>query len=153
MSSYGGFWISLAIILTPGGFGIQESYKTPQEFLGGFGFFLIAWSIYTFIVWTVTLRSTVIFSALFFTVAVALMCLGVANLLATTNETGAANVPLTVAGGYIGIVASFLAWYLMLAGLLDESNSFFTIPVLHFPWSDKGREARRKFKSESDEAV
>ena len=32
----------------------------------------------------------------------------------------------------------------MLAGLAGPSNSFFVIPVLHFPWSDKVREDKRK---------
>lgn len=27
------------------------------------------------------------------------------------------------------------------------SNSFFVVPVAHFPWSEKGREARRKSES------
>lgn len=28
--------------------------------------------------------------------------------------------------------------------MADPSNSFFIIPVAHFPWSDKGRERRGK---------
>lgn len=28
--------------------------------------------------------------------------------------------------------------------MADSSNSFFVIPVAHFPWSDKGREKRGK---------
>lgn len=34
--------------------------------------------------------------------------------------------------------------YNALAGIADPSNSFFLIPVAHFPWSDKGREKRGK---------
>lgn len=41
LSSYGGFWISLAIVLTPGGFGIQASYENPLHFYYAFGFFLM----------------------------------------------------------------------------------------------------------------
>lgn len=40
LSSYGGFWISFAIILTPGGFGIVDSYTNPVEFNYALGFFL-----------------------------------------------------------------------------------------------------------------
>lgn len=40
LGSYGGFWISLAIVLTPGGFQIESSYDTPQHFMNAFGFFL-----------------------------------------------------------------------------------------------------------------
>jgi succinate-acetate transporter protein len=43
LSSYGGFWISFAITLTPGGFRIVEALGggTSPEFLYSFGFFLI----------------------------------------------------------------------------------------------------------------
>ncbi len=41
LTSYGGFWISFAITLTPGGFGIIEAYggESPM-FLDAFGFYL-----------------------------------------------------------------------------------------------------------------
>lgn len=38
--SYGGFWMSLGIILTPGGFHIIESYPTPEMFGHAFSFFI-----------------------------------------------------------------------------------------------------------------
>ena len=44
LSSYGGFWLSFAIILTPGGFAIEEAYTSAQSataFLDAFGFFLM----------------------------------------------------------------------------------------------------------------
>ena len=31
LSSYGGFWISFAIILTPGGFAIEDTITTTQN--------------------------------------------------------------------------------------------------------------------------
>jgi len=33
-----------------------------------------------------------------------------------------------------------------------NSNSFFLIPVFHFPWSEKGREERIAAKAERDSA-
>lgn len=44
LSSYGGFWLSFAIILTPGGFNIEEAYvemQSVQAFYDAFGFFLM----------------------------------------------------------------------------------------------------------------
>lgn len=43
LSSYGGFWMSLGIILTPGGFRIHEQLteKDPSMFANSFGLFLI----------------------------------------------------------------------------------------------------------------
>jgi succinate-acetate transporter protein len=40
LASYGGFWISLAIVLTPGGFQIMDSYSDPTHFAYAFSFFL-----------------------------------------------------------------------------------------------------------------
>lgn len=149
LSSYGGFWLSLAIVLTPGGFNIVESYEGTgsgiNDFNNAFGFFLIGWFIFTTILLLCTLRSTVAFFSLFFTLDIAFLCLGLGHLYA--DSTGAGNVALLKAGGYFGIFAAFLAWYNALAGIADDGNSFFVIPVLHFPWSVKGRE-RRAEKSE-----
>ena len=42
LASYGGFWISFAIILTPGGFRIVESLGGEKaDFINSFGFFLM----------------------------------------------------------------------------------------------------------------
>lgn len=49
LSSYGGFWISFAIIFTPGGFGIQAAYTTGTEFQTVFSFYLFGWFIFTFL--------------------------------------------------------------------------------------------------------
>lgn len=46
LSSYGGFWISLAITLTPGGFRIEEEliaadHGSPIMFYSSFGLYLM----------------------------------------------------------------------------------------------------------------
>lgn len=43
LSSYGGFWLSFAIVLTPGGFGIVSALEAdgPAPFLNSFGFYLM----------------------------------------------------------------------------------------------------------------
>jgi succinate-acetate transporter protein len=143
LSSYGGFWISFGIILTPGGFGIVSALGGGEntQFLYSFGFFLMGWFIFTFLLLLCTLRSTVMFFSLFFTLDLAFLCLGIAHL---DLKDGAPGPAATKAGGAFGILAAFLAWYNAFAGMADSSNSFFVIPVMHFPWSDKGRERRGK---------
>jgi len=42
--------------------------------------------------------------------------------------------------------------YNALAGIADPSNSFFIIPVAHFPWSEKGREMRQKVNNDAARA-
>ncbi|KAH8726923.1 glyoxylate pathway regulator [Phaeosphaeriaceae sp. PMI808] len=143
LSSYGGFWLSFAIILTPGGFEIEESLFKFGEgvWLNSFGLYLMGWFIFTFLLLICTLRSTVAFFSLFFTLDIAFLLLGIGYL---QHDGKAPQSGCIVAGGAFGLMAAFLAWYNALAGIADSSNSFFVIPVAHFPWSDKGRERRNK---------
>lgn len=159
LSSYGGFWIAVAITLTPGGFEVIDQYATTNssgqatgagvnDFNNAFGFFLMGWFIFTTILLLCTLRSTVAFFMLFFTLDLAFLFLGLGHLYA--NSLGASRLSLIKAGGYFGLFAAFLAWYNALAGIADDSNSFFVIPVAHFPWSVKGRERRAVTKTERE---
>lgn len=143
LSSYGGFWLSFAIILTPGGFEIVSSLEAdgPAPFLNSFGLYLMGWFIFTFILLICTLRSTVAFFLLFFTLDIAFLLLGIGYLEFDASGPKSGCIK---AGGVFGILAAFLAWYNALAGIADNSNSFFVIPVAHFPWSEKGRERRKK---------
>jgi len=151
LSSYGGFWISFAIILTPGGFEIATSLggESSTNFLYSFGFYLMGWFIFTFLLVLCTLRSTVMFFLLFFTLDLAFLCLGIGYL---DLDNGAPRVGAIKAGGVFGLLAAFLAWYNAFAGIADSSNSFFVVPVLHFPWSDKGRERRSKVDNSAAKA-
>ena len=88
-----------------------------------------------------TLRSTVAFFSLFFSLDLAFLLLGIGYLVRTD---GAPTTSIIKAGGFFALLAAFLAWYNALAGIADSSNSFFIIPVAHFPWSEKGRERRAK---------
>lgn len=148
LSSYGGFWISFAIILTPGGFNIVSTLEeeSTAPFHNSFGLYLMGWFIFTTLLLVCTLRSTVAFFSLFFTLDIAFLMLGIGYLNAT--EAGPQEACIK-AGGYFGLFAAFLAWYNALAGIADNTNSFFVIPVAHFPWSDKGREARGKAPNSS----
>ncbi|MCJ1313555.1 hypothetical protein MMC25_007234 [Agyrium rufum] len=142
LSSYGGFWLAFAIILTPGGFDIETA--AGADFAPTFGFFLMGWFIFTTVLLIATLRSTIAFFSLFFTLDLAFLFLGIGYLQATAAGP---NTGCIKAGGVFGLLAAFLAWYNALAGILDDSNSFFVIPVAHFPWSVTGRE-RRMAKTE-----
>jgi len=143
LSSYGGFWISFAIILTPGGFNIVTELGggTSDDFLNSFGLFLMGWFIFTTILLFCTLRSTLMFFLLFFWLDLAFLLLGIGYL---QHEGGHPKKTLIQAGGLFGLLAAFWAWYNAWAGIADSTNSFFTPPVIHFPWSDTGREKRGK---------
>ncbi|KAJ5676227.1 hypothetical protein N7462_009124 [Penicillium macrosclerotiorum] len=145
LSSYGGFWIAFAIVLTPGGFNIESSIEAAGgagAFYDSMGLFLMGWFIFTTILVFCTLRSTVAFFLLFFFLDLTFLLLGIAYLQRPNDE--GTNVAVQKAGGFFGLLAAFAAWYNALAGIADNSNSFFIIPVAHFPWSPTGRSRRGK---------
>lgn len=56
LSSYGGFWISFAIVLTPGGFDIVASIKKADGAVGftnSFGLYLMVHFLLPFAQWVV----------------------------------------------------------------------------------------------------
>lgn len=99
------------------------------------------WFIFTTIMLFCTLKSTVAFFLLFFFLDLTFLLLGVAYL---QPVGGKPNTAVQKAGGLFGLLAAFAAWYNALAGIADTSNSFFIIPVAHFPWSATGKERRGK---------
>ena len=68
---------------------------------------LQGWFIFTFLMLICTLRSTVAFFLLFFTLDLAFLMLGIAYLLhdGAHPDTGCLR-----AGGAFGILAAFIAW-------------------------------------------
>lgn len=109
LSSYGGFWISFGVILTPG-FGIVASYtdKTTgvSDFSQVFALYLWAWFIFTTLCMLLTLRSTIAFASLFIVLDLAFLFLA----LAEQNAGHAISASLGKAGGAFGLVAALLAW-------------------------------------------
>jgi len=102
---------------------------------------LQGWFIFTTLITLLTLKSTVAFFSLFFFVDIAILLLALGYLLRV--DGGMPNEKLLKAGGLFAILGAFLAWYNAFAGIADSSNSFFLPPVVHFPWSEKKRSARR----------
>lgn len=131
LSSYGGFWLSFAIILTPGGFNIVSGLggEEAPAFLNSFGFFLIGWFIFTTILLFCTLRSTVMFFLLFFWLDLAFLLLAIGYL---QNKNGAPNAKCLKAGGFFALMSAFWAWYNAFAGLADSSNRSVSLETFLF---------------------
>lgn len=165
LSSYGGFWISIAITFIPGGFEIMPTLEkagggTTAMFYDSFALFLWVspsppstpsktapnkcmqgWFIFTTIITFLTIRSTLAFFSLFLFVDLAILLLAVAYMY--RDPAGMPHAQLQKAGGFFALLGAFLAWYNAFAGLADNTNSFFVVPVVHFPWSEKGRQGRK----------
>src|SRR5262245_58946486 len=124
LSSYGGFWLAYGIMLTPewnilGAGGPYDPATMGTMGTSALGFFLTGWFVFTTIILLCTLRSTVMFFLLFFTLDIAFLMLACSEY-ATANGAAESALKLTQAGGGFGILAAFFAWYNAFAGIADS---------------------------------
>jgi len=119
-TSYGGFWISFALIYIPGT-GILDAYKDATMIPQAVGFYLLAWWIFTFIMFLGTFRSSVALSSLFFFLMLTFMALMIAEF--------AGSVTAGKAGGCLGLVTAAIAFYTGAAGLFTKEVSYFQLPT------------------------
>ncbi|ODV63072.1 acetate uptake transporter family protein [Ascoidea rubescens DSM 1968] len=124
LSSYGGFWMAWAAIQTPA-FGIASSYDDKVEFYNALGFFLLGWSIFTAMLTLCTLKSTLAFSGMFALLTVTFILLTIGDFTRNTN--------FTRAGGILGVIVAFMAWYNAFAGIATPQNSYITIKPIYLP--------------------
>jgi succinate-acetate transporter protein len=97
-TSYGCFWIALAGILLGNKYDI---FKTSPTDLG---WFLVAWTLYSVILWIGSLRISKALGACFTTLVIGFVLLDLAHF---------GYPSLTVAAGWDLMVCALLAWYIM----------------------------------------
>ncbi|PCH33011.1 hypothetical protein WOLCODRAFT_134850 [Wolfiporia cocos MD-104 SS10] len=125
-SMFGGFWMSYATIFIPGS-GIQAAYTNEAEFASAVGLYLFMWFIITFLLFIGSLRRNIGMVALFFFLSLTFLLLGVGEMVSSTAaET-------TKAGGALGVITAFIAFYVGTAQLLIREESWFTLPVGNLP--------------------
>lgn len=106
-SSYGAFWLSFW------GYVTFYAPSVPAEHHGAAaGWLLICWGIFTVLMFIGSLRTTAVLATLFAVVVAAFFLLGFGALEGVTA--------LTRAGGWVGLLAGAMAWYLCLAGVLSS---------------------------------
>lgn len=124
-SSYGGFWISFGLIFWPQS-GILAAYTGAAgtaQLENALGLYLFTWFIFTFIMLVASLRSSLALVTLFFFLDVTFLVLAVGKFYPATTQ-------ITHAGGVLGLITAFIAWYVAAANLLTAETSFFTLPIV-----------------------
>jgi uncharacterized protein len=120
-SSYGAFWIALAWYLRY----IFPALPAARAHEAT-GLFLLAWTIFTAYMLLASLRTTVVLSAVFAVLFATFLVLAIGNLAAPPNAS------VIKAGGWLGLVTAFLAWYHSAAGVTNATWGRTLLPV--FPW-------------------
>lgn len=121
---FGGFWSSYAFVLMDVG-GISESYPTTHEYGQSVAIFFLPWALFAFFLWICTFKSTVALSLLMFLIWFFVFLFTIAQFISSVN--------LFKAGGFFAIFAGCVGFYNMLAGLVDKSNSYFSIKPFPLP--------------------
>ncbi|KAI8374125.1 GPR1/FUN34/yaaH family-domain-containing protein [Radiomyces spectabilis] len=121
-SSYGGFWLSYALIFIPGADILGAYGKVDVMVLErSLGIYLISWAIFTALLLIASHRSSVGLVSLFFCLFITFVLLAAAKF----NN----SVTTQVAGGAFGVITAIIAWYNALSGLLTKDSSYFLLPV------------------------
>ena len=128
-TSYGCFWLSYASLFIPG-FGILQAYADPSELGAALGIYLLTWLIVTFAFNVVAMGKYWSFVTLFTVLTTTL------GVLAAGSFAGSET--LTKAGGVLGVIVAFLAWYIAFALHLDgEEDPIFRLPLFPVKRSPK----------------
>lgn len=129
LCSYGGFWLSFGAIHIPW-FGILEAYEErPSDLANALGFYLLGWTIFTAGLTVCTAKSTVAFFTLFFLLTITFL------LLTISEFTG--KIGVNRAGGVLGVIVSFIAWYNAFAGVATKENSYLLARPFPLPTNEK----------------
>ncbi|KAK9728719.1 hypothetical protein K7432_000865 [Basidiobolus ranarum] len=118
-SSYGGFWVSFAALLTPA-FRIEASY-TDGKFNIALGYFLLGWTIFTLIMLLGSLKGARSMFFLFFFLLITYILLTVGAF---------ANKPeCNKAAGWFGVITALVAWYTAASVIITKETSYVSLPV------------------------
>ena len=110
-TSYGAFWLAV-------GYSLQNHLIVNQT---AFAYFLLAWTIFTGMMLLAALRTNVALISVFVVVFLTVVAL-------TVEQFGGGAIWGQI-GGWLGIIASVLAGYTALAGLLASTKSAFRLPT------------------------
>ncbi|RXW14421.1 hypothetical protein EST38_g11434 [Candolleomyces aberdarensis] len=119
-TSYGAFWLSYATVQLPFT-GVRAAYTDTEEFAAAIGIYLITWCLVTFWFFIAALRKSVAFIALFGFLTVTFLVLAIGDFYLAVN--------VTKAGGILGVITAFIAYYIGLSELLAAED----MAVIHLP--------------------
>ena len=104
-TSYGAFWIALALLL------IGNHYELYKASTTDVGWFLVAWTLFTAILWVGSLRIHAAMALTFTLLLIGFILLDLAHF----GYPG-----LTVVAGYELMACALMAWYMMARIILNE---------------------------------
>ncbi|KAI8619229.1 GPR1/FUN34/yaaH family-domain-containing protein [Chytriomyces sp. MP71] len=119
-TSYGAFWMSFGYIFVPSS-GILAAYKDAPELEHALGFYLLGWTVFTFMMFLATLKSNRAMQALFGSLTITFLLLTISKFANSTI--------VNQAGGVFGVATALVAWYIAAAQLITPESSYLSLPL------------------------
>ncbi|KAK6201151.1 GPR1/FUN34/yaaH family-domain-containing protein [Scheffersomyces amazonensis] len=125
MISYGAFFASYAVIFIDS-FGIIQAYSNSNQLHNAIGFIFVGWSIFTFLLFMSTLKSSWELTSFFLLLLVTFILLAISQFLGEA-------VGLTKASGIVGVVTSISGWYNAFFGMSTSQISYISLKNNRMP--------------------
>ncbi len=125
-TSYGCFWISLALMLI--GSKYQVFTVTPAEI----GLYLVAWTLFTAILWVAAMRANAALALTFSLLLVGFILLDLAHFVPEEHRE-----LLTRIAGYELMLCALMAWYIMASHIYRDLFSREVLPLGRAPWAPR----------------
>ncbi|CAE6428254.1 unnamed protein product [Rhizoctonia solani] len=116
----GGFWISYGIMYWPSS-GSLSSYSTEDHLGSALGIYFMVWMIVALMLLLGSIRGSIPLAGTFFFLFLMYMLLGIAHF------TGRNSVRR--AGGILGCIGSFFAFYVGAVGLHNRDTTYYNLPA------------------------
>jgi succinate-acetate transporter protein len=126
-SSYGAFWMGLAIMVA---FDVLGHLTPATAFFTGEGaiWFLFMWAVFTTYLWIASFRTNVAVWLVLLLLAATYWVLWIGALYGNAPGHGA-----TAWGGYLGLATAAVAWYTSMAGVVNSTFGMTILPVIPLP--------------------
>jgi succinate-acetate transporter protein len=136
-STYGGFWLSLGIVVVLAGTTKLGDALAGPNLLNALAWFLLAFAIFNFYMLLWSSRISVAVFAVFLTLQITEVLLAIGFF----REAHGHSPWITHAGGWVGILTAACAWYASAAGVANGMGPKTIVPVGRPLWGARGTEA------------
>jgi uncharacterized protein len=125
-STYGGFWLSLAVFA----FGFKNFLQNPVDVPDSLAWFILAFAIFNtyMLIWSLRVSAAV------FGVFLTLEITEILLVIGFFHEANGGGTGWTKAGGWAGVVTAAVAWYASAAGVINGMSPRPLLPVWASPW-------------------
>jgi succinate-acetate transporter protein len=136
-STYGGFWLSLGIVVVLAGTTKLGAALAGPNLLNALAWFLLAFAIFNFYMLLWSSRVSVAVFVVFLTLQITEVLLAIGFF----REAHGHSPWITHAGGWVGILTAAAAWYASAAGVVNGMGPKAVVPVGRPLWGPRRAEA------------